>query len=260
MKEMLVPLLSLFLLAFPFSGSSFQAEAQSPGFKVIVLTERGGLHESFVAAALDFLHTLSGREHFAITVINEANEVNDKLLADCQVFIQLNFPPYRWNDTAKAAFVKYIEVGRGGWVGFHHASLLGEFDGYPMWTWFSGFMGNIRFDNYIAETTAGKVIVEDQQHPVMRNVPSSFTVEGEEWYTFNKDPRPNVHVLARVDESSYDPPSGIKMGDHPVIWTNETVKARNVYFLMGHQASLLKNEAFRTMLANAILWAAGKNN
>jgi type 1 glutamine amidotransferase len=61
-----------------------------------------------------------------------------------------------------------------------------------------------------------------------------------------------------VDESSYRPDSDIKMGDHPVIWTNERKKARNVYFLMGHSPVLFESEEFKTMFANAIMWASGK--
>ena len=37
-------------------------------------------------------------------------------------------------------------------------------------------------------------------------------VPDDEWYTYDKSPRPNVHVLANVDESSYTPASDIKMG------------------------------------------------
>ncbi len=70
---------------------------------------------------------------------------------------------------------------------------------------------------------------------------------------------PNVHVLARVDESSYQPSSDIKMGDHPVIWTNEKMKARNIYILMGHHPSLFANDSYKTLLRNAILWAAGRD-
>jgi len=156
------------------------------------------------------------------------------------------------------AFVKYIEEGRGGWVGFHHATLLGEFDGYPMWDWFSGFMGGIRFENYIAEKASGKVIVEDLSHPVMKGVSKSFVLDNDEWYTFNESPRPNVQVLATVDESTYKPASGIKMGDHPVIWVNPKMQARNVYFLMGHDGSLLQSKDFTTMFSNALQWAAGR--
>jgi uncharacterized protein len=245
----------LLLLQTAITGPGF---AQTPDFKALVLTERGGQHEGFVVVALEWLNKLAAEKNFEITVINEPAEVDEAFLSKYKVFIQLNYPPYRWSDQAKAAFRKYIEEGRGGWVGFHHATLLGEFDGYPMWNWFSDFMGGIRFENYVAETAAGLVNVEDKKHPVMKDVPARFIVTDDEWYTFYKDPRPNVHVLASVDESTYQPDSNIKMGDHPVVWVNEKMKARNVYFLIGHHANLLKNEAFKTMVSNAIFWAAGK--
>ena len=89
-------------------------------------------------------------------------------------------------------------------------------------------------------------------------VEPSFVIDGDEWYTFNKNPRAGVHVLASVDESTYKPDSDIKMGDHPVIWINENKKARNVYFLMGHSGILLDNRNFTKMFSNAVMWAAGK--
>jgi len=232
--------------------------APEPEFKALVLTERGGQHEGFVAAALDWLNIFAAEKNLKIKVINHANDIDEALLLNYRVIIQLDYPPYAWNENARAAFVKYIEEGRGGWVGFHHATLLGEFDGFPMWNWFSDFMGSIRFENYIAATASGTVNVEDKLHPVMKGVSPSFVIADDEWYTFNRNPRKNVHVLASVDESTYAPATDIKMGDHPVIWVNEKMKARNVYFLMGHDGSLLKNGDFITMISNAILWAAGK--
>jgi hypothetical protein len=229
-----------------------------PKFKALVLAERGGQHEDFVVSALEWLYGYAAEKNFEITVINHANEIDEALLAKYKVIIQLNYAPYNWGDKAMAAFVKYIEEGKGGWVGFHHASLLGEFDGFPMWNWFSDFMGGIRFKNYIAATASATVNIEDKNHPVMKGVTSPMIIHDDEWYTFDKNPRPNVHVLANVDESSYKPASNIKMGDHPVIWTNEKMKARNVYFLMGHSPSLLNSVEFKTMFGNAIIWAAGK--
>jgi type 1 glutamine amidotransferase len=231
---------------------------KTPEFKALVLTERGGQHEGFVGPALEWLKAYSNEKNFETTVINKADIIDEVYLSDYKVFIQLDYPPYSWPDKAMSAFVKYIEEGKGGWVGFHHATLLGEFDGYPMWNWFSEFMGGIRFDNYIAATVSGKVSVEDSKHPVMKGVASSFVIPDEEWYTFNKSPRPNVHVLASVDESTYNPSTDINMGDHPVVWVNENKKSRNVYFLMGHSGILLKNEAFMAMFGNAIIWTAGK--
>jgi uncharacterized protein len=119
-------------------------------------------------------------------------------------------------------------------------------------------MGGIRFKNYIAAKASATVNIEDKNNPVMKGVPASVVIPDDEWYTFNVNPRPNVHVIATVDESTYRPASDIKMGDHPVIWTNAKVKARNIYFLIGHSPSLLKSEEFKTMFGNAILWAAIK--
>jgi len=238
--------------------SVFIVEAQKPAYKILVLTERGGQHESFAAAALKWLDKYAVDNKLEITVINKTDVIDEDYLKNYKVFIQLDYPPYTWPEKAMSAFIKYIEEGRGGWVGFHHATLLGEFDGYPMWTWFSDFMGGIRFDNYIAATASAKVNVEDQKHPVMKGVSKSFVLDNDEWYTYNKSPRPNVHVLATVDESTYNPASDIKMGDHPVVWVNEKMKARNVYFLMGHDGSLLQSRDFTTMFANAIKWSSGK--
>ncbi len=235
-----------------------QEKESSAPFKVLVLTERGGQHGKFTDAGLKWLAEQSGKMNFEVTEINNTQQVNDECLAQYKVIIQLDYPPYTWTADAEKAFTKYIDEGLGGWIGFHHATLLGEFDGYPMWQWFSDFMGGIRFKNYIAALASGKVQVEDTKHPVMKGVDPSFILTNDEWYTFDKSPRPNVHVLANVDESSYNPASDIKMGDHPVVWVNESKKARNVYFLMGHSNTLFDSKDFTTMFSNAILWASGK--
>ena len=222
--------------------------------KVLVLTERGGQHGGFTDAGLKWLAAEGAKGNFSITEINNARNITEAYLSQFSLVIQLDFPPYTWPKEAEDAFVKYIEEGRGGWIGFHHATLLGEFDGYPMWQWFSDFMGGVRFKNYIAPLADGTLIVEDKQHPVMKDVPASFVVPDDEWYTYDKSPRPNVHVLANVDESSYTPASDIKMGDHPVVWVNESKKARNVYFQIGHSRKLYETEGFTTMFRNAINW------
>jgi Uncharacterized protein conserved in bacteria len=232
--------------------------AQLPKFKALAIAEHGGLHKPFVDTAKLWLNQLAADSGFAIDYVENTAQINETFLSQYKVFIQLNYPPYAWTDTAAAAFTKFITEGKMGWIGFHHATLLGEFDGYPMWNWFSGFMGGIRFKNYIATFATSTVTVEDAAHPCMKGVSPHFTVENEEWYTYNKSPRPNVHVLASVDESTYTPHTEFTMGDHPVVWTNEHVKARNIYIFMGHHAALFNNDNFKTLFRNAIFWAAGK--
>jgi type 1 glutamine amidotransferase len=119
-------------------------------------------------------------------------------------------------------------------------------------------MKSRRFTEVVPNRVSGTVVVVvDSAYPALKGLPPKFVIDEEEWYTYDKDPRPNVHVLASVDEASYRPPSDIKMGDHPVIWTNAKMKARNIYILMGHHPSLFGNDAYKTLFHNAILWAAG---
>ncbi len=226
-----------------------------PKFKAVVIAERGENHESFVAAALDWLSKYSKEANFEYDVINKPDTISKAFLSNYKLFIQLNYPPYRWPDQSKAAFEDYIDNGKGAWIGFHHASLLGEFDGYAMWPWFSDFLGGIRWKNYIAARADGEVYIENKNHPVFSKLPSHFNLPAEEWYTFDKSPRVNVEVLATVDENSYKPSSDIKMGDHPVIWSNPKKKSKNIYFLFGHHGGLFEAKDFKQLFANAIEWA-----
>jgi len=244
-------------MAMSFSPATAQKK-KSPKFKVIVLAEMGDRHRPYVDAARLWLEEEAKAKGFAIDYIENPEKVNDAFLSQYQLFIQLNYPPYMWSDSAKASFERYINEGKGGWIGFHHATLLGEFDGYAMWPWFHEFMGSIRFKNYIATFVSATVNVEDKAHPVMKKLPAKFFIEKEEFYTYDASPRANVHVLASVDEGTYSPDSDIKMGDHPVVWTNPKYKARNVYIFMGHDPSLFKSADYKMMFSNAIAWAAGR--
>jgi type 1 glutamine amidotransferase len=246
------------IVAVVLGSASASMSQDRPRFKVVALAEAGGIHRPFVDAAKVWLHKLAEENAFSVDYIENTDKINDEFLSHYQLFIQLNYPPYGWTPTAVAAFTKYIEEGRGGWIGFHHATLLGEFDGYGIWPWFSQFMGGIRFTDYIPKFATATVVVEDPSHPVMKNVGRSFVVDHEEWYTYDKSPRPNVHVLAHVNEATYSPDTKTKMGDHPVIWTNEHYKARNIYIFMGHHPELFQNPAFTAIFRNAIFWAANQ--
>ena len=257
MKKLLTVFVAiLFLTCLQFVNVNAQSKA--PRFHVVALYENGGHHVEYSKAARIWLDKLAADSNFTVDYIQNTDQIDDAFLSKYQLFIQLDYAPYAWKEKAVAAFQNYITKGKGGWIGFHHATLLGEFDGYPMWNWFSMFMGDIIYKNYIPTFAKATVNVEDANHPVMKGVPASFTVEKEEWYIYNKSPRPNVHVLASVDESTYSPDSNIKMGDHPVMWTNLNFPARNVYIFMGHSPILFNSEAYQTIFRNAIFWTAGK--
>jgi len=259
MRELSMMCSMLVLVSRIASAQPVSAEAISaPRFRVLALAEPGGHHIEFTKAAKPWL-TKCGKENgFEVDYVTNTAPITAAYLARYRLVLQLDFVPYGWTPEAMAAFKDYIEQGRGGWVGLHHATLLGEFDGFPMWPWFSEFMGTIKFKNYIPNFSSGTVRVEDKAHPCMKDVPESFVISREEWYTYDRSPRANVHVLASVDESSYSYAAAVRMGDHPVIWSNERMAARNVYIFMGHGPWLFEEKAFTTIFRNAILWAAQK--
>ncbi len=230
-------------------------KATIPARRVLVIAEEGTPHQGFVDAARQWFKNNEQRLNMQSTFVVDLRTAQLDDLSSYHLILQLNYPPYAWGKYDKQ-FVEYIDKGKGSYIGFHHASLLGDiFGAGEMWQWFSDFMGGIRWKNYIAPTADGTICIEDKTHPVMKNVPDTVLIPKDEWYTYDKSPRPNVHVLAHVDEHSYSPASAIKMGDHPVIWTNEKKAARNVYFQIGHDKSLFQTEGFLTMWENAIKWA-----
>lgn len=228
------------------------AFAQHP--RILVLAERGEQHQPYVDTARIWLDRLAATEHFSVDYVENTASFTQESLAKYALVFQLNYPPYGWPETAKQAFKDYMESGKGGWIGVHHATLLGDFNGHTVWPWFQEFMGGIRFTSYIPTFVAAEVVVEDATHPVMKGVPARFSVAKEEWYTYDRSPRPNVRVLAAVDESTYQPASDRKMGDHPVVWTNEQIKGKNLYIFMGHDPNLFENASYKVLLTNALRW------
>ncbi|TRZ42611.1 ThuA domain-containing protein [Robertkochia solimangrovi] len=221
---------------------------------MLILAEEGTIHRPFVDEAEKILDSVAWGHQFKMVKLSNTELINEEYLKDFSLIIQLDYPPYMWTESAKVAFMDYIENGQGGWLGFHHATLLGDFDGYPMWDWFSKFMGGILFENYIPNFAGALVHVEKSQHPVFSGVLGDFWIDKEEWYIYNKSPRANTIVLASVDESSYDTSTSIKMGDHPVIWSNPEMKANNIYIFMGHHPGLFRNPDYKRIFINAVLW------
>ena len=124
--------------------------------RVIALAEPGQtIHQPFADAAMLWLRETAAREGFAVDYIRTTDPIDEAYLAAHDLFIQVNYPPYRWTPVAEAAFKKAMEQGTIGWVGFHHASLLGKFDGFEMSPFFHQFMGNIVFKSYIPDFATG---------------------------------------------------------------------------------------------------------
>ena len=155
----------------------------------------------------------------------------------------------------RAAFKQWLEAG-GGFVGLHGAG------GDPHYAW-SWYVTNVIGAQFTIHTHApqfqqGRIVVEDRKSPILRHVGASWT-RTEEWYSFAASPRgPGTHVLATLDEGSYDATPELHMGDHPLIWERCVGKGRVFYSALGHQAEAYAEPAHLVMIDKAIQWAARK--
>src|SRR5690349_18679256 len=136
-------------------------QSDGPGQRVLVLAEDGGHHVEFSRRARTWLDAFASDSNLTVDYLAETDAIHDAFLDRYGLVLQLDYPPFGWTPTAAAAFERYVDEGRGGWVGLHHASLLGEFDGFPMWQWFSNLLGGIRYRSYISSFASGIVRVED---------------------------------------------------------------------------------------------------
>jgi uncharacterized protein len=93
-------------------------------------------------------------------------------------------------------------------------------------------------------------------HPVMKDVPASFTVEDELYYV-NAEGTPEgtnpIEVLAETSNSDkYQKP-------HPSVWITKHPKARVVGLALGHDARTHDLKPYQQLLINAAKWTSGKN-
>jgi type 1 glutamine amidotransferase len=147
------------------------------------------------------------------------------------------------------AFEGYIRAG-GGFAGIHAAT-----DTEYGWEWFGRLVGG-RFATHPPVQPA-VVRVEDRAHRSTRMLPAEWR-RTDEWYAFRENPRAGgVHVLATLDETTFDPGKAAMGTDHPICWCRTFDGGRSWYTAGGHTKESFEEPLFRQHLAEGIAWAAG---
>ena len=234
------------------SVSSLISMHRPPAFKALVILSRADDHIKMMTSSRAFLERMAKENNFLLDITDDTSQLNDKNLDQYQVLIQLQQAPFDMSDDQQAALQRFVMQGKG-WVGIHAAGLTGKQFISPSrryWQWFEDLMGGVVYSPH-PKFQKGTVIVEDRKHPVTKNLPEKFEIS-DEWYEFDKSPRPNVHVLATADETTYK--QNRPMGDHPIIWTNPKFR-RMIYIGIGHDASLCQDDNFFKLVRDAVLWA-----
>jgi type 1 glutamine amidotransferase len=214
--------------------------------RVLMLTATAGFRHDSIPAARQAMSTLAANTlDFAVTSTEDLAAVSSSGLAGYDVLMfALTSGELPFTSEQKAAIVNFVSGGRG-FIGFHSAS-----DTLYEWPDYGRLVGAYFKDH--PWTQQATVIVEDPAHPAMGGQTDRFALV-EEFYTFRENPRPNVHVLLRLDPASVG-----TAGDFPLAWTGTFGSGRTYYNALGHFSETWNDPRFQRQIVGAIKWTAGR--
>ena len=231
--------------------------AKAPRFKALIYYTQHAeeAHVQFAEQATTFFKKLNYGDGFVLDITTDFSKYPYEKLKEYNVIIMLNTSPN--TKAERDAFEQYMENG-GGWVGFHAAAYN---DKNTHWPWFVKFLGGGVF--YCNNWPPQPVLVEvdNEEHPVTKNLPASFVAPASEWYQWTPSPRQNkdVEVLLSLSPKNY--PLGIKdvvnFGDFPIVWSNKNY--RMIYLNMGHGDEEIIDGTQNLLLVNAFRWVVSKD-
>ena len=278
--------------AFWRSQLALTGSTTSDYFSILVYTYAAGWVHPSIPDAVKAITDLGASAGFKVVASDDPNSFNDGELSKhaAVVFVHTSGDsvPAASQRRALEAFIR----GGGGYVGVHAAS---DAAGVPDdWPWYRDMVGatfkghtivnlwsdedpkdptsiwegpladapvDAEYEGSLRYTTwePARVEVEDVHSPAMSGW-GSAQVRTDEWYGFVASPRQHVHVLATVNEDTYDAQGG-DMGpgaaDHPIAWCHEYDGGRAVYTAMGHTIASWSEPLFLSHIEAAIEMAAG---
>ncbi|WP_308402094.1 ThuA domain-containing protein [Streptomyces sp. RKAG293] len=245
-RRPLLPTLAAALLGLlaPFALTC-SAQA-APSFKVLVFSKTAGFRHDSIPAGIAAIQKLGQDNGFGVDATEDGAAFTTADLGQYRAVIWLSTTGDVLDAAQQSAFEQYIRSG-GGYAGVHAAADT-EYD----WPWYGSLVGAY-FDSHPAIQQAA-VTVEDRTDPATAHLPARWT-RTDEWYNYRANPRPQVHVLTALDESSYS--GGTMGGDHPNTWCHPYDGGRAWYTGMGHTQESWADPAFTTLVLGGIRTVAG---
>jgi hypothetical protein len=154
------------------------------------------------------------------------------------------------DEMGKRNLQDYVESGKG-LVVLHHAILS-----YQKWPWWYQEVVGGRYrlepEGNIPSSTFHEgqelLVTPEGQHPVTAGI-GPFHIFDETYKGMWISPQ--IKVLLATDNAN---------SDRPLAWISPYPKSRVFYTELGHGHTAFRHPAYRSLVHNAILWAAGRIN
>ncbi len=149
-------------------------------------------------------------------------------------------------DAAQQSALERFVRGGGGFVGIHAAA-----DTEHDWPWYGELVG-AWFESHPPGLQTTHVRFESGHR---ESAPGDWRVT-DEIYSFKRNPRPFVDVVATVDAAMFE--GGTMGADHPIAWCHSRFGGRAWYTALGHAREVYADPRFRAHLRRGLRYASGQ--
>ncbi len=221
------------------------------GRKLLVFTKTGGFHHESIPAGIAAIKQLGKQHNFSVATTDNAKDFTDDNLKQYKAVIFLSTTGNILNSDEQLALQHFIEAG-GGFMGIHAAA-----DAEYNWPWYNRLVGAY-FKSHPNDPNVRKatVNVTDTSFIAMHGLPEKWE-RTDEWYNY-KDMQPGLHVVATLDEDSYE--GGENGKDHPIAWYHNFDGGRAFYTGGGHTTESYNEPLFLQHLAGGIEYVLGADS
>jgi len=234
------------LLGLPQAASPERSASAKP--QILVFTKTAGFRHDSIPAAIAAVRELGAANGLVVNATEDSDAFTNANLARYDAVVFLMTTGDVLDERQQRAFEGFIRRG-GGFVGVHSAA-----DTEYGWTWYGGLVG--AYFKCHPQVQRATVRVVNRRHPSTAGFPRTWT-RTDEWYNFARNPRPSVHVIATLDETSYSPGPNAMGADHPIAWWHAYQGGRVWYTAGGHTVESYSDPLFRRHVLDGIRYAAG---
>ena len=226
------------------------ASADADPIDVLVYSATYGFrHDSIDTGKLQFAGLGAGEE-FDVKLTEDPGDINAATLEGFDVLVFLNATGnHPFSQRQKLDLQEWLATGKG--VVSTHASI----DGNYSWSDYGDLTG--AYFHSHPHTGVATNVVEDKANPLVAHLPERVDLN-DEYYRFQLDPRPNVHVLASLDRASMGNNGTTYIDKQPVTWCQHVGGGRSFTTAWGHFDDVFKDAKTWPAMVQGVRWAAGR--